>query len=367
MHSSLTTPLCRLLGIRHPILLAGMAGGPTTPELVAAVSEAGGLGTFGAAGMRREALANAVARARTLTSGPIAVNVLLAPPRPGSSSSADFERALAPLRDELGLETPAPAAVPAPTGLELVETALAAGATVISTGLGDPAPVVPLARAAGVPVVAMVATVADAVQAVASGADAIVAQGGEAGGHRSNFTLPDHGPPPMVGTVALVPQVVAAVDVPVVAAGGIMNGGGLIAALALGAQGVQLGTRFLRTTESGANAGYRDRLATAADTDTEIITAFSGRPARGLRNRVLQVLEAAGSPNPGYPQQGSAWSDIKAASDRLGSADATTLWAGQAAALARDEIGAAEVVRAIMAEALETLRRLGQTTSDPAI
>ncbi len=361
MAASLTTPLCALLGIRYPILLAGMAGGPTTPELVAAVTEAGGLGTFGAAGMSREALTDAIRGARALTDGPIAVNVLLAPSRPGTARPEAFHAALAPLRDELGLTPPSLPSPPAPTALELIELALEAGATIVSTGLGDPAPVVALAHARGVPVLAMVATVADAVQAVESGADVIVAQGSEAGGHRSNFHLPESGPPPMVGTVALVPQIVAVVDVPVVATGGIMNGSGLIAALALGAQGIQLGTRFLRTTESGANAGYRNRLATAADTDTEIITAFSGRPARGLRNRALDALEAAGSPTIGYPRQGAAWADIKAASDRAGSADATTLWAGQAAALAQDEISAGEVVARIMAEADATLRRLGAT------
>jgi nitronate monooxygenase len=308
--------------------------------------------------MSREALADAVGRARRLTEGPIAVNVLLAPSRPGTAEPEAFHAALAPIRDELGLGAHAPVSTPAPTGVELIEVALEAGATIVSTGLGDPVSVIPLARAAGAPVIAMVATVADAVQAVESGADAIVAQGSEAGGHRSNFDLPESGPPPMVGTVALVPQIVAAVDVPVVATGGIMNGGGLIAALALGAQGIQMGTRFLRTTESGANAGYRHRLVTAADTDTEIITAFSGRPARGLRNRALDALEAAGSPTIGYPRQGAAWADIKAASDRAGSADATTLWAGQAAGLAGDEISAGEVVAWIMAEAEATLRRL---------
>mgnify|MGYP001228421770 CR=1 FL=1 len=358
MAGALSTPLCAMLGIRAPIILAGMAGGPTTPELVAAVTEAGGLGTFGAAGMRCEDLSAAIRRARELTLGPIAVNVLLAPARPGSANDDDFASALAPLRAEFGVHATAPSSSPAPTPLELLQAALDAGATVISTGLGDPAPVVALARSAGVPLIAMVATVADAVQAVASGADAIVAQGSEAGGHRSNFTVPDSGPPPMVGTVALVPQIVNAVDVPVIAAGGVMNGAGLVAALALGAQAIQLGTRFLRTLESGANTGYRARLGTAADTDTEIITAFSGRPARGLRNRALDVLEAAGSPSIGYPRQGSAWADLKAASDRAGSADATTLWAGQAAGLAGAEIGAGEVVAQIMDEARAVIARL---------
>jgi nitronate monooxygenase len=239
-----------------------------------------------------------------------------------------------------------------------VEAALEEGATVVGSGLGDPAPLVPIARAAGAPLLAMVATVADARQATASGADVIVAQGAEAGGHRSNFEVPPSGLPALVGTMALVPQVVAAVDVPVVAAGGIMNGAGLVAALALGAQGAQLGTRFLRTTESGANPGYRERVGAAADTDTEIITAFSGRPARGLRNRMLDTLEAAGSPSIGWPRQAAAWADIRAESDRRGSGDFVSLWAGQAAGLAGAEIDARAVVEEIVAEANATLADL---------
>jgi nitronate monooxygenase len=159
--------------------------------------------------------------------------------------------------------------------------------------------------------------------------------------------------------MALVPQVVDAVDVPVVATGGIMDGRGVAAALALGAQGVQLGTRFLRAAESGANRGYRDRLAGAADTDTQIITALSGRPARGLRNAVLDALQDAGSPGVGWPRQSAAWADVRAASDRRGSADFTTLWAGQAASLASDEeAGAADIVAAIVAEAIDAIERL---------
>jgi nitronate monooxygenase len=365
MPPSLTTPLCDRLGIRHPVILAGMAGGPTTPELVAAVSEAGGLGTFGLAGMSEPAVRAAIRAARERTRAPIAVNVLLAPSRPPADPPASVAAALAPIRRELGLPAPAPAerrpAPPSPVAL--LRAALEEGATIVSTGLGDPAEVVPLARDAGAPVLAMVATVADAVAAAASGADVIVAQGAEAGGHRSNFALPDDGPPPMVGTLALVPQVVAAVDVPVVATGGIMDGRGLVAALALGAQAAQFGTRFLLARESGANPGYRARLAEAADTETRIITAFSGRPARGLPNRVLTALEDAGEPSLGWPRQSPGWADIRAASDRRGSGDFTTLWAGQAARLgAGPERGAAEIVATVLAEAVAVIGGLGDLT-----
>src|SRR5262245_35230386 len=203
MADPLRTPLCDLLGIRVPILLAGMAGGPTTPELVAAVSRAGGLGTLGATGMTVDRFRTAMAAARRLTDRPIGVNVILTPPPPPSAPDEALQAALAPVRAELGLpEHPAPRDPPG-APLELIEAGLEAGATVVSIGMGDPAPAVPLARAAGAPVIAMCATVEDARTAVASGADAIVAQGSEAGGHRANFTIPEAGPLPMVGTLAL--------------------------------------------------------------------------------------------------------------------------------------------------------------------
>jgi nitronate monooxygenase len=358
MPQALQTPLCELLGIRYPILLAGMAGGPTTPELVAAVSEAGGLGTFGAHGMSAERLADAIRRTRELTSRPIGVNVLLATRQEPRDSPEAVRAALTPIRNEMGLATPIDAGrSPAATALELIDVAIDAGVEVLSTGLGDPAPVVERARSAGRPVIAMVASVADAEVAAASGADALVAQGSEAGGHRSNFTVPDTGLPPLVGSAALIPQVAAAVPVPVIAAGGFMDGAGLVAALALGAQGVQYGTRFLATAESGANPAYQRRLSLARDTDSEIITAFSGRPARGLRNRVLDALEAAGSPSVGYPRQASEWADIRAAADRIGSEN-TALWAGQAAGRVTPGMPAADVVAAIVQEAEETIARL---------
>lgn len=359
MALALRTPLCDLLGIRYPIVLAGMAGGPTTPRLVAAVSEAGGLGTFGASGMSVDGLRSAIREARALTSAPIGVNVLLAVPRPATAEPSQVASALAPIRAEMGLPeppdtSPAPAAAPA---VDLLQVAIEEGVEVLATGLGDPAPAVEVAQSSGRPVVAMVATVDDGRAAVASGAHALVAQGGEAGGHRSNFHVPDSGRVPLVGTMALVPQMVAAVDVPVIAAGGIMDGAGLIAALALGAHGAQFGTRFLATAESGANQAYQRRLANAADVDSEIITALSGRPARGLRNAVLDALEAAGSPGVGYPRQSAHWADIRAAADRTGS-DNTTLWAGQAAGRVTPGVPAAEVVAEIVREAEATIARL---------
>jgi nitronate monooxygenase len=349
--------LCQVLGIRHPILLAGMAGGYTTPELVAAVSEAGGLGAFGLTGMSAEAASDAVARARELTSAPFAVNVLMAAPTPPDRRGGDPAEALAPLRREVGMAGE-PDAPPPATPRELVAAGLEAGARAVTVGLGDPGDVHDLARAAGVPLLAMASSVEDAVRSVRSGADVIVAQGSEAGGHRSTFDMPDDGEVPLVGTFALVPQVVDAVGVPVVAAGGVMDGRGMAAALALGAEGVQMGTRFLVAAESGAPEGYKRRVRAARDTDTVITRAVSGRPARGLPNRLVAALEAAGPPALGYPRQAAASAGLRAAAAAADRPDLIALWAGQAAGLAHGAPAAAEVVNEVVAEASSVLRGL---------
>jgi len=354
------TALTRLLGIPRPIVLAGMAGGPTTPELVAAVSRAGGLGVFGLAGMGTDAVTRAVSRAVALADGaPVGVNVLISPevPRPGADPALVAE-VLAPMRRRMGLPHP-PAAGAAPaTPVELVQAGLNAGAAVVTTGLGDPSAVAPLARAAGAPLMAMVSTVDDARRATGAGADVVVAQGSEAGGHRSNFAVPADAEVPMVGTMALVRQVVAAVDVPVVAAGGIMDGAGMAAALALGADGVQMGTALLVADEAGVPAGWRDRLRRSRDDETIITRALSGRPARGLPNALTRALEAPGAL--GWPQQNAAAADVRRAAAAAGDADHMSLWAGQAARLAGPDRPAGQIIDEVMDEAMAHMRRLGR-------
>lgn len=352
------TRVTGLLGIRVPIVLAGMAGGPTTPELVGAVSAAGGLGVFGVAGMSTDAVRDAVTRARQIADGaPVGVNVLISPavPRPGADPDR-VNSVLAPLRDELGIPHPPPAGPAPPTPLELVMAGLEAGAAVVATGLGDPAPVAGAARDAGVPLVAMVSTVQEARIVVEGGADVVVAQGGEAGGHRSNFTVQGDAPVPLVGTMALVRQVVRAVDVPVVAAGGIMDGAGMAAALALGADGVQLGTALLVAREAGVPAGWRERIRDAKDDETIVTRALSGRPARGLPNALTDALDVPGAM--GWPQQNAAASDVRRAAAQAGRADLMSLWAGQAAALAGPDRPAAEIINEFVEGAAEAIRRL---------
>ena len=187
-----------------------------------------------------------------------------------------------------------------------------------------------------------------------------MAQGAEAGGHRSNFTVPPDGVVPMIGTLALVPQVVDAVDVPVIATGGIMDGRGLAAALALGAQAVQMGTRFLVTAESGVSEGYRQRIIRSRDTDAVVTRAVSGRPARGLSNRLITALEEAGPPGLGYPRQGAASADLRAAAARADLPELMALWAGQAGGLASDAPPAERLVEEIVQQARGVLRRAGR-------
>ena len=197
--------------------------------------------------------------------------------------------------------------------------------------------------------------VAAAHEAVAAGADIIVAQGSEAGGHRSTFELGPGGEVPLVGTLALVPQVVDAVKVPVVAAGGIADGRGVAAALALGALGAQIGTRFLVARESGAFAGYQEALHTATEADTVVTRSFTGRPARAVRNRLLEEIEKGAPPPLPWPLQAYAAEDLYQAAATRDDAGLFPCYAGQGLRLLRRGQGAGEIVEEIAREAATRL------------
>ncbi|MDQ3812698.1 MAG: nitronate monooxygenase [Armatimonadota bacterium] len=357
--AQLRTPLCDLLGIRYPIIQAGMAGGPTTPELVAAVSNAGGLGILGAARMPLNALRAAIRAIKAQTDRPFGVNFLLAPPESTEQDVATIQRFLDRFRQALHLP-PGQTDLALPPSIlpDQIQIVFEERVPVLSIGLGDPTPLVVPSHQAGCQVMAMVTTVAEAVHVVAGGTDIVIAQGAEAGGHRSTFKLGPKGEVPLVGTLALVPQVVDAVNVPVVAAGGIMDGRGLVAALALGAAGVSLGTRFLVARESGASPAYKERLLAATEADTVITRAFTGRPARGVRNRLIEEYLASGVEPLAWPRQSLAAQDIYEAAQARGEADYFPLLAGQGLRLLKPDQGAAEIVEELVAEASEVLARL---------
>jgi nitronate monooxygenase len=351
------TTLCDRLGIEVPIIQAPMAGGWTTPALVAAVSEAGGFGMLAGARITRAQLEEQITETRRRTGRPFGVNFQIAPTTPTEDDDPGALALLAEMRRRLGLSatpTPVPPSVPVE---EAIDLALASGVRVISLAMGSPEPWVAQVHAGGGVLMAAATNVAEAEAAEQAGADMIVAQGAEAGGHRSTFVADPFDAVPLVGTIALVPAVVDAVRVPVVAAGGIMDGRGVVAALALGAVGVQLGTRFLLATESATPPSYRRRLLQAVETETVVTDVYTGRFARGLRNGFLRLYEEKTARPLGWPRQGAAALDIFRAS-QAADGEWTPLFAGQGVRIGRREQPAAEIVRELIEEARRVRDRL---------
>ena len=305
-----------------------------------------------------DALRRAVRAIKAQTDRPFGVNFLLAPPEPlGDPATvlAFIER----LRDSLGLPPASPSLDLPPSPLpEQIDVVVAEGVPVLGFALGHPGPLVERGHAAGATVIATATTVDEAVQLAEGGVDVVVAQGAEAGGHRSTFDVGVDRQGALIGTVALVPQVVDAVAVPVVAAGGIMDGRGLAAVLALGAVGAQLGTRFLTARESGASAAYQERLLSATEADTVITTALTGRPTRSVRNRYLDEFGREGLEPLAWPFQTMALEDVYAAAWARDDADFFPLQAGQGLRLLTRGQGAAEIVKEIVEQAASVLSRV---------
>ncbi|XXX79968.1 nitronate monooxygenase [Sorangium sp. So ce134] len=344
--------LASLLGIRHPIVQAPMAGGITTPELVAEVSSAGALGSVGAAYMAPQAIEAICAEIRARTSAPFAVNLFAPQPRQASSPEVAAETApvLEAFRAELGLS--GGTEPPHVQGLfeAQLDAVLRCRPAVFSFTFGLLAPEhLRALRAASIVVIGTATTVDEAVLLQEAGVDAISAQGAEAGAHRGTF----HGSfeDGLVGTMALVPQVAAHVRVPVLAAGGIMDGRGIAAARALGAAGVQLGTAFLGCPEAGISPAYRAALRSDAALRTVVTRAFTGRPGRAIRNRFTDGFE--GRRTPPFPEHHRRTLDLRAAAARQGRTDLMLLWAGQGAPLVR-EMRARELVETLAREMRES-------------
>ncbi|WP_295010490.1 nitronate monooxygenase family protein [uncultured Microbacterium sp.] len=323
-----------LLGLDLPIVL-GPFGGLGSVPLVAAVSEAGGLGSFGLYGYDGPQILQTAAAIRQATDKPFALNLWL--PRgdevePTTEHDA-FVQALARYFAEVGGEPPTrPARYLTPLD-EQLDAIWEAAPSVLSLVFGVPSPtLVARAHERGIRVIGTATTVAEAVALEAAGVDAIVATGAEAGGHRVSFLKPAEDS--LVGLFSLLPQVVDAVSVPVIAAGGIADRRGVAAAFALGAAGVQVGTAFLGTAESAANAAHRAAIRTTAADATVLTRAMSGRLARGARNRVVDEIEATGSIAP-FPAQNWITGRFRALAGAQGKGDLQSLWMGQSAPLAR--------------------------------
>jgi len=294
---------------------------------------------------------------RALTARPFGVN-LFAPTPDSEAANLDAALArLAPYYRELGLPPPLP---PAPQRADAfaaqAAAALDSGATVLSFTFGLlPDAVAAAATARGIALIGTATTVAEARALEQAGVAAIVAQGSESGGHRGTF-LGDFAAA-QVGTIALVPQIVDAVAVPVIASGGIMDGRGIAAALALGAAGVQFGTAFLTCREAGVVDAYKDAILDTAETGTRVTRAFSGRPARGIVNRFMREIDAADADIAPFPLQNALTRPLRSAAAQQGRAEFLSLWAGQGAPLARRQ-GAAGLVARLDAEMRDALGRL---------
>jgi nitronate monooxygenase len=354
---ALDTRASELLGTRHPIVQAPMAGGFTTPELVAAVSNAGALGSLGGAVLGPDDLRDAIAAIRRLTDRPFAVNLFapLPPPRVDADAVAAMQAVLAPFRAELDVaETPLPS--PPPPGLIEAQFAVVAEerVPVFSFTFGV-LPFEPVKEAGSV-ILGTATTVAEAVELERLGVDAIVLQSAEAGGHRGTFLSPFEDA--LVGGIALVPRVVDRVSVPVLLAGAIMDGRGIAAALALGAEGVQLGTAFLGCPESAAPELLRRALGGMGDA-TVVSRAYSGRHARLVRTRLVDAIEGADVDPLPFPLQAVLAADLRAAALAAGRADLLFVLAGQGAAGLR-ELPAAELVEALVRETEDAIRRLAE-------
>jgi nitronate monooxygenase len=368
---TLRTSLCDLLGIEHPIVQSGM-GGVAGPDLVAEVSKAGGLGVIAALHLKPDQVREAIRRVRALTDRPFGVNQFmpdsLRPPADPASipetTLAEVQRTLNGFRRRLGL--PAASARP-PAVPDLVDAAFEViveeRVPVWSIGLGNPSPaMLERCHARGIKVMAMVTTVEDARTLARAGVDVIVAQGGEAGGHRSTWVKPATPAEACVGTLPLVPQVVDAIaPVPVVAAGGIADGRGLVAALALGAAGVLLGTRFVATREAAVPEFQKKALLESEAEATVVTDSITGLWARYLRNTYTAEYDASGAPVLPALVQSRAAQDIFAHAAK----EADRAWfpmpTGQSVGLIHDLPGAAEVMESIVREAravLDDLARL---------
>lgn len=334
----------RRLGLRVPVVQAPMAGGISTPELAAAVSEAGGLGSLGAAYLTPAQIAEAGAAVRARTGRPFAVNLFIPSPVPTVTPEevAAAQADLAPLHAELGLPAPAlPERVQEDFGAQF-RAVLELRPAVFSFAFGRLGAVERAAlRERGILTVGTATGLEEARALAADGVDAVTVQGAAAGGHRGGWAQDD-----LADTLALTRAVAAAVKLPVIAAGGLMDAADVRAALEAGASLVQCGTAFLRAREAGTSVPYRSALAAAGPGETVLTCAFSGRPARGLANRVTAEVAC---PLP-YPLQNALTRELRTTATRANRAEFLSLWAGEG--YSRGHGGTAvEILRTLWPEA----------------
>jgi nitronate monooxygenase len=330
--------LTSLLGLQYPII-QGPLGGLSSQRLTAAVSNYGGLGSFGAHGLKPDAIRKVICEIKSLTPKPFAMNLWVSMEDEGASTSTEaaFHRSLVPLAkhiESVGGEQP-PYRPYEPLRFEdQVQALLDEGISAFSFIYGIPSKqILDEFRRKGVVLIGTATTVDEAIALERAGVDVIAASGFESGGHRGSFLQSSEDS--LTGTMALTPQVVDAVKVPVVAAGGIGDARGIVAAFALGAEGVQIGTAFLACEESGANALHRKALLSGRAKQTALTRGFTGRLARGIKNRLLDELNQKDIEILPYPLQRALIRNVSIPAEKAGQSELLPLWAGQSANLSR--------------------------------
>jgi nitronate monooxygenase len=343
--------LTKLLNIKYPIIQAPMAGGPTTPELVAAVSNSGGLGTIGAGYLSPHQLREEIKAVKSLTRDSFAVN-LFVPAKYTVDDEVVKESAslLKPMMEKLSVPKDKPALPDYEHDLKIFYEQLKVieeeKIPICSFTFGVPFPeVLTHLKKKSIIVIGTATNVEEAIINERSGIDAVVVQGSEAGGHRGSFHT--DAKESLIGLMSLIPQTTDSVKVPVIAAGGIMDGRGLVAAKILGAKGVQMGTAFLTCQESGANQAHKDAILEANEDQTILTRSFSGKLARGIKNSFITELEGKEQVIPEYPIQNELTKQIRKLSAVQQNPEYLALWSGQSPRLAK-AVSAKELINEII-------------------
>lgn len=350
--------LIALFNIEIPIVQAPMAGAMDW-ELAAAAAEAGALGSLPCAMLNAQQVREQMGKIRARTKKPINLNFFChTPPTLSNARETRWRERLAPYYRELGIDpaAPVPSSNRAAFDAAMCDVVEETKPDVVSFHFGLPEPaLVDRVKAGGFLMMGSATTAAEARWLEARGVDAIIAQGNEAGGHRGIFLSEDISTQP--GTFALIPQIVDAVKVPVIAAGGIADARGIAAAFALGAAGVQIGSAYLWCPESKISAPHRAALKSARDDGTALTNLMTGRPARGIINRLMREVGPISDVAPEFPLAAGALAPLRAKAEAQGSGDFSPLWAGQAASLGRG-MPAGQLTKALAAAALERMRAL---------
>jgi len=329
--------ITQFLHIKYPIIQAPMAGGITTSALVAAVSNAGGLGMIGAGYMNPDQIREQIREVKRMTQNPFGINLFVPEELTKDESvTVDSYQALQPIRDQLQIKSSLPSIHYSSSFEDQLQVVLEEGIPVCSFTFGLPtSKQIDSLKTKGIIVMGTATTVKESILVEFAGMDAVVVQGTEAGGHRGTFE--GETSDSLIGLMSLIPQVADEVEIPIIAAGGIMDGRGLLASICLGANGVQMGTAFLTCVESGANEQHKRAIFNATEDDIVLTNAFSGKFARGVKNQFISEMKEMEPTIAPYPIQNTLTQDIRKAAAQQNNPEFMSLWSGQSPRLSRNE------------------------------